>query len=82
MKMQTKVNFEINDEFVEYTAQLASGIRSLKTVFDDCISSALFRIFAREYSNISLVKPDNKNNRLYVLTKTREKNKVYLKETN
>lgn len=68
-----EVNFEFNDEFIEYIADLAiakqSGARSLKTVFDDCISSALFKIFAGEYSNISLIKPDDANNKPYVLTK-------------
>ena len=48
-----EVNFDFSDEFIEYIAELAiakqSGARSLKTVFDDCISSALFRIFAGEY---------------------------------
>lgn len=71
------VNFDFSDDFIEYIAELAvakqSGARSLKTVFDDCISSALFRIFAGEYSSISLVKPDEKNNKPYVLTKTPEK---------
>ena len=42
------------------------GGRSLKTVFDDCISSALFRIFAGEYSGISLVKPDVENEKTYI----------------
>ena len=73
------VNFEFNDDFVEYVAELAiskkSGARSLKTVFDDCISSALFRIFAGEYSSISLVKPDENNNKAYVLTK-KKANKI------
>ncbi len=68
-----KVDFEFNDDFIEYIAELAiakkSGARSLKTVFDDCISSALFRIFVGEYSSISLVKPDDENNKPYVLTK-------------
>lgn len=72
-----EVNFDFSDEFIEYIAELAiskqSGARSLKTVFDDCISSALFRIFAGEYSSISLVKPDDENNKPYVLTKTIEK---------
>ena len=72
-----EVNFDFSDEFIEYIAELAitkqSGARSLKTVFDDCISSALFRIFAGEYSSISLVKPDDENNKPYVLTKTKEK---------
>ena len=67
------VNFDFNDEFIEYIASLAiekhSGARSLKTIFDDCISSALFRIFAGEYSGISLIKPDERNNKPYVLTK-------------
>lgn len=72
-----EVNFDFSDEFIEYIAELAiakqSGARSLKTVFDDCISSALFRIFAGEYSSISLVKPDDENNKPYVLTKIKEK---------
>lgn len=72
------VDFDYSDEFIDYIAELAvarkSGARSLKTVFDDCISSALFRIFAGEYSSISLVKPNDKNNRPYTLTKTKEKN--------
>lgn len=72
-----EVNFDFSDEFIEYIAELAitkqSGARSLKTVFDDCISSALFRIFAGEYSSISLVKPDDENNKPYILTKTKEK---------
>ena len=71
------VKFEFNDEFIEYIAELAvkkqSGARSLKTVFDECISSALFRIFAGEYTGISLVKPSNENEKPYVLTKTKEK---------
>lgn len=72
-----QVQFEFNDDFIEYIAELAiakkSGARSLKTVFDDCISSALFRIFAGEYSGISLVKPNVENEKPYVLTKTKEK---------
>ena len=67
------VEFVYNDEFIEYIAEIAikrqSGARSLKNVFDDCISSALFRIFAGEYSSISLVKPNDDNNKPYVLSK-------------
>ena len=67
------VDFEFNNEFIEYIAELAiakqSGARSLKTVFDDCISSALFKIFAGEYSRISLIKPNDENSKPYVLTK-------------
>ena len=71
------VNFDFNDEFIEYIAELTilkqSGARSLKTVFDDCISSALFRIFAGEYSSISLVKPSEENNKPYILKKKKKK---------
>lgn len=75
------VKFEFNDEFIEYIAELAikkqSGARSLKTVFDECISSALFRIFAGEYSGISLVKPSNEYEKPYLLTKTKEKKGLF-----
>lgn len=71
------VDFEFNDEFIEYIASIAilkqSGARSLKTVFDDCINSALFRIFAGEYSNISMVKPNDENGKPYILTKSKNK---------
>lgn len=76
-----QVQFEFSDDFIEYIADLAiakkSGARSLKTVFDDCVSSALFRIFAGEYSGISLVKPDVENEKPYVLTKTKEKKGLF-----
>lgn len=76
-----QVQFEFTDDFIEYIADLAiakkSGARSLKTVFDNCISSALFRIFAGEYSGISLVKPDIENEKPYVLTKTKEKKVLF-----
>ena len=75
------VKFEFNDEFIEYIADLAvqkqSGARSLKTVFDECISSALFRIFAGEYSGISLVKPSNEHEKPYILSKTKEKKRFF-----
>lgn len=67
------VDFSFNDDFIDYIADLAvlkqSGARSIKTVFDECISSALFRIFAGEYLGISLIKPDDKNDKPYVLTR-------------
>lgn len=70
-----EVEFEYNEEFIEYIADIAitkmSGARSLKTVFDDAISSALFRIFAGEYTGISLVKPKEHNEKPYVLTKNK-----------
>ena len=79
-----QVELDFNDDFIEYIADLAvakkSGARSLKTVFDDCISSALFRIFAGEYTGISLIKPDEENNKPYVLTKTKNKKGVFKKK--
>lgn len=70
------VDFSYNDEFIEYLADLAikkqSGARSLKIVFDNCIDSALFRIFAGEYSKIELIKPNEDSNdtgKPYILTK-------------
>jgi len=67
------IQFEFNEEFIDYIADLAitkkSGAKSLKTVFDDCISSALFRIFAGEYSGISLTKPNAQNDKPYILKK-------------
>lgn len=72
-----QVEFDFTDEFVEYIANLAvtknSGARSLKTVFDDCVSSALFKIFAGEYSKISLIKPENENETPYILNKVHDK---------
>ena len=79
-----QVKFEFTDGFIEYIADLAiakkSGARSLKIVFDDCISSALFRIFAGEYSGISLVKPDDENEKPYILTKTKKKKGLFKKK--
>ena len=60
--------------------QQKNGARSLKTVFDDCISSTLFRIIAGEYSSISLVKPDNENNKPYILIKTKRVQKKLCKQ--
>lgn len=68
------IEFSYDEEFIDYIAEkavaLKSGARSLKTVFDDMISSAMFRIFAGEYSAINLTKPTNEE-RPYVLTKKR-----------
>lgn len=67
------VKFEYEEEFVEYIAELAikkqSGARSLKIVFDNCISSALFRIFAGEYTSILLVRPKDEMDKPYILRK-------------
>lgn len=67
------VKFTYTDEFVEYIAELAiakkNGARSLKIVFDNCISGALFRIFAGEYSEIRLIRPESDDKEAYILTK-------------
>lgn len=67
------ISFTYEDDFIDYIAEKAvslnSGARSLKTVFDDIISSAMFRIFAGDYSSIHLTKPIE-DEKPYVLTKT------------
>lgn len=66
------VTFSYDEEFIDYIAEKAvalnSGARSLKTVFDDTISSAMFRIFAGEYSAIHLTRPTDETVP-YVLTR-------------
>lgn len=66
------IGFTYEDDFIDYIAEKAvalnSGARSLKTVFDDIISSAMFRIFAGDYSSIHLTRP-NDEEKPYVLTK-------------
>lgn len=68
------IEFSYDEDFIDFIAEKAvalnSGARSLKTVFDDTISSAMFRIFAGEYSAINLTRPTN-DERPYVLTKKR-----------
>ena len=60
-----QAKFEFNDNFIEYIGDLAiaekSYARSLKTIFEQCISSALFRILVGEYSKILLIKPNIEN---------------------
>lgn len=55
------IGFEYDESFVDYVADkavaLQSGARSLKTIFDNEIGSAMFRIFAGEYKSIKLKKP-------------------------
>lgn len=41
----------------------------VEIVYDNCISSALFIIFAGKYSNISFINPKDRNDKPYVLTK-------------
>lgn len=66
------IGFTYEDDFIDYIAEKAvalnSGARGLKTVFDDIISSAMFRIFAGDYSSIHLTRP-NDEEKPYVLTK-------------
>ena len=68
------IKFKYDEDFIDYIAEKAialnSGARSLKTVFDDTIGSAMFRIFAGEYSEIKLIRPTN-NEKPYVLKKKR-----------
>lgn len=68
------IDFAYEDDFIDYIAEeainLNSGARSLKTVFDNVISSAMFRIFAGDYSSIYLTRP-KENEKPYVLTKKR-----------
>lgn len=68
------IEFTYDDDFIEYIAEqaieLESGARSLKTIFDNIISSAMFRIFAGDYSNIHLTR-STETEKAYVLTKKR-----------
>ncbi|MBR6690533.1 MAG: AAA family ATPase [Bacilli bacterium] len=68
------IEFTYDDDFIDYIAEkaieLESGARSLKAIFDDVISSAMFRIFAGDYSNIHLTRP-TKTEKAYMLTKKR-----------
>ncbi len=67
------LDFHYNNEFIDYVAeraiQLNTGARSLKTIVDDCMSSAMFKIFAGEYSEISLVAPKSDDDIPYILSK-------------
>lgn len=68
------IEFTYDNDFIDYIAEkaieLESGARSLKTIFDDIISGAMFRIFAGDYSNIHLTRADQ-SEKAYVLTKKR-----------
>lgn len=62
------ISFECTDEFVDWLIDEAykeetaatekTGARCIKTKFDDVISGAMFKIFAGEYSKVTMVKPD------------------------
>ena len=66
------IKFSYGDDFIDYIAdkavELKSGARSLKTVVDDEISGAMFRIFAGDYTSIHLTSP-NEDNKCYELKK-------------
>lgn len=60
------IKYEYEDSFVEYIAEkaiaLKSGARSLNTVVDNEIGSALFRLFADEFTGIILSEPNEEGN--------------------
>ena len=66
------IKFSYDDSFIDHVAEKAvnlnSGARSLKTIVDNEIGGAMFRIFAGEYKEISLSSPTEKN-RVYTLKK-------------
>lgn len=66
------IEYSYTEDFIQYIAEIAvtkqSGARSLKMVFDDAISGALFKIFAGEYTSISLERPSSENDKPYTLT--------------
>lgn len=55
------INFTYEDDFIDYISEKAyalnSGARSLKTIFDNIISDAMFKIFTGNYSSIHLIRP-------------------------
>ena len=77
-----EIDFEYDESFVDYVADkavsLESGARSLKTIFDNEIGSARFRIFAGEYKKIKLFRPSGEG-KAYELI---EKNKEDIKKRN
>ena len=70
-KLNIKMDYD--SEFIDWIAtkayNLNSGARSLKTIFDECISGALFQIFAGEYKELHLHSPNNDDNPPYTLVK-------------
>lgn len=67
------MSYSYSNDYVEYIADRAietqSGARSLKNIVDEEIGSAMFRVFAGEYSSIHLVKPEKESGRSYILKK-------------
>lgn len=80
---EMEVSFSYDDKFVDFIAekaeQLDTGARSLKTIFDEQISGALFSIFAGDYKDISLTNPDE-NGISYKLEKTNTKKHFWKKK--
>ncbi len=80
---ELKVKFSYDDGFIDNIAtkaeKLDTGARSLKTIFDDQISGALFNIFAGEYKAIHLVDPQTNEGKSYKLYKEGEKPKQHKK---
>ena len=76
-----KINFEYDDEFVEWMAEeaekLNTGARSLKKTFDELIGPAMYDILAGNYDSISMVKPNEDKNEPFVLS---NKQKVKVKQ--
>lgn len=72
------VSFDYDDKFVDYIAEKAemldTGARSLKTIFDEQISGALFNIFAGDYKAIALTSPGD-DGISYTLKKTKDETK-------
>lgn len=66
------VEISCSDEFIEWLSdeavKLDSGARSLKTMFDECISDALFNILSGESNNVALVKPATPEEKPYLLS--------------
>lgn len=67
------ISFTYTEDFIDYIAEKAekldTGARSLKTIFDDQISGALFHIFSGDYQSIELKSPTKESNQSYVLKK-------------
>lgn len=76
-KNDNKKNSGFNEEEFEKTSDISSMYSSIKKTIisqDEQIMqilTALFKIFAGKYSNISLIKPNDENDKPYVLTKTK-----------
>ncbi len=80
---ELNVEFSYEEGFIDSIAtkaeKLDTGARSLKTIFDDQISGALFNIFAGEYKSILLVNPETNEGKSYKLYTEEETPKQYKK---